>query len=210
MNITINVWGNFEGNSFSLISWRGTGMESRSAMRVCQSFVAVFWTKTQLISTKTVCWLRMFCMNLRQKTQQKRINPAPPIWTEEVLRRWRLWRSKSNALKCFLLSSLPFGVLPLSFPAALSSPPPHPSLTPSLWMSCPRITGACGGLSETCVQGWRRPMGSPSSSGSPPPHPKLVGKESSQWVLRRKLIGFLQDILFHWMYKQEKTSHPKP
>ena len=35
-------------------------------------------------------------------------------------------------------------------------------------------------------------------------------KKTSQWVQRQKLIGFLQDIIFHWMDKQEKTSHPKP
>lgn len=131
------------------------------------SLLLCFGTKTQLSSTRTVCCLRMFCTNWRQKTRQKWISPARPIQTEEVLQPWRLWRSKSNALKCFLLSSLPFGVLPLSFPAALSSPPPHPSLAPSLWMSCPWITRACGGLSETCVEGCRRLMGSPSSSGSP-------------------------------------------
>lgn len=75
--------------------------------------------------------LRIFCVNMRQ-TRQTRLKPAGPIQNEKLLGRWSLWRSKSNALKCFLLSSLPFGVLPLSYPAALSSPPPHPSLTPSL------------------------------------------------------------------------------
>lgn len=115
-----------------------------------------------------------------------------------------------------LLSSPSFPPISPSLP---SSPTPvfyHSlSLSLSLWMSCPQITGACGGLSETCVEGWRRLMGSPSSSGSQSfspkePKPVVKKKKTSQWVQRQKLIGFLQDIIFHWMDKQEKTSHPKP
>ena len=76
-----------------------------------------------------------------------------------------------------------------------------------LWMSCPWITGACGGLSEPCVEVWRRLLGSPSSSCSP----LFLPKSPSQWgrktlVQRQKLIGFLQDIIFHWMDKQENFS----
>lgn len=104
---------------------------------------------------------------------------------------WEVYSAVSReALKCFLLSSLPFGLLPLCFLV-------HPSLLYlllfllihpcffltlplALWMSCPRITGACGGLSETCVKGWRRLMGSPPPSSSPsflPKNPKPVGRE---------------------------------
>lgn len=116
-------------------------------------------------------------------------------------------------LKRFLSSSLPFGLLPLCFLVHLSllylllfsSPPPLFYHSLFLWMSCPQITGVCGGLSETCVEVWRRLMGSPSSSCSPSARARASGEEKllvsskteSYWV-------FLQDIIFHWTDKQEK------
>lgn len=126
--------------------------------------------------------LKMFCVNTRQ-TGQKRLRPACP----KRLQRWSLWRSKSNAWKGFLLSSLPIGVLPLSYPAALSSPPPpppHPSLTPSLseWVAL----GLLGLVEVYQKHVWRVGGGwwevlrpSPSFPPSPCRKPKLVGKKSS-------------------------------
>lgn len=86
------------------------------------------------------------------------------------------------------------------------SPTPVFYLSLSLWMSCPWITGACGGLSETCVEGWRRLMGSPSSSGS-----SFLLKSSSQWGRKplsefkdRNLLAFYR-ILFSTEWINRKT-----
>ena len=42
-----------------------------------------------------------------------------------------------------------------------------------------------------------------------PKEPEPAGKKNSQQVQRHKIIAFWQDIIFHWMNKQEKTCHPK-
>lgn len=87
----------------------------------------------------------------------------------------------------------------------------HPSLPLSEWVALGLLRLVEVYQKHVCrVGGGRWEVLRWAAHPPPPPHPKLVGKKSSQWVLRRKLIGFLQDILFHWMYKQEKTSHPKP
>lgn len=113
-------------------------------------------------------------------------------------------------LKRFLSSSLPFGLLPLCFLDHLSllylllfsSPLPPPFFfyhSLFLWMSCPQITGVCGGLSETCVEVWRRLMGSPSSSCSPsflPKSPSQWGRKTLSEFKDRILLGFFAGYYF--------------
>lgn len=102
-----------------------------------------------------------------------------------------------------------------SFPPISPSLPSHPPLffiTPSLslnelpsdyWGLWRSIRNMCGGLEAADGKSFVKRLTLIS-----PKEP--VGKKNAQWVQRQKLIGFLQDIIFHWMDKQEKTSHPKP
>lgn len=113
---------------------------------------------------------------------------------------------------------LPFWPAPTRFfsPSFLSpSLPSHPPFFFFfffffyLYISCPQITGIWGGLSETCVEVWRRPDGKPFVkllALDSPKEPEPVGEKNSQWVQRQKLIGFLQDIIFHWMGKKRERE----
>lgn len=105
-----------------------------------------------------------------------------------------------------------------SFPPIPPSLPSHPPLfffffiTPSLnelpsdyWGFWRSIRNMCEGLEAADGKSSVKQLTLIS-----PKEPEPVGKKNSQSVQRHKLIGFLQDIIFHWMYKQEKTSHPKP
>lgn len=172
MNITINVWGHFEGNLFhgEVLGWN---LSQR------WGFVSLFFAVLGLkpssfparLSAGWGCsvWTWDKRLDRRGSTHLNWRGSAAVASVEEQI--------KHSEMFPFILP--PLWRAPALLPAALSSPPPpHPSLTPSLWMSCPRITGACGGLSETCVQGWRRPMGSPSSSAPPPPTPSWWGRKA--------------------------------
>lgn len=181
MNILIiNSWGHFEAQEGLWWNWWG----------FCASFV-VCVLGIKLSSTQTVCrCLRMFCVNLRQKTRQKRINPTCPIRNEAVLQRWHHW-SKSNAPNCFVLSSLACSHSPslLHFLLLLLT---HPSLPLSEWVALGLL-----GLVEVYQKhvwrvggGWWEVLCRVAHPCPPLRKPKLVGKESSQWVLRRKLIRF--------------------
>lgn len=71
-----------------------------------------------------------------------------------------------------------------------------------LWRS---IKNMCGGLEAADGKSFVKRLTLIS-----PREPEPAGKKNSQRVQREKLIGFLQDIIFHRMDKQENTSHPKP
>ena len=109
-----------------------------------------------------------------------------------------------------------------SFPPISPSLPSSPTLvfiTPSLSLSLNElpsdywglrrsIRNMCGGLEAADGKSFVKRL-----TIIFPQRAKASGEEkkkTSQWVQRQKLIGFLQDIIFHWMDKQEKTSHPKP
>lgn len=86
----------------------------------------------------------------------------------------------------------------LSLPLSLNE---LPSDYWGLWRS---IRNMCGGLEAADGKSFvKRLLISPKEL-------EPVGKKTSQRVQRQKLISFLQDIIFHWMDKQENTSHPKP